>query len=104
MNDRGLGQSSPMNCSQDVSRRAKWPKIETEFEANAKCIRELAEHCYNNANGAVVWYIDTLSITRDLVALQVALNEDKLSSMGASRAQIWWQRAWNCSAATFEQW
>lgn len=84
MDPRGLGQSTPMNYSQDVSRCAKWPKTETVFEANAKCIRELTERCYHNANGAVVKYTDTLSIVWDVEALRVALNEDKLSLMGAS--------------------
>lgn len=83
MDSRGMGQSSPLNCTEmgDYC-SSDWPSTQEEFDANKQCVRDNVEQCY--ANDPLIKYMDTRSIARDVEAVRQALDDGKLNFFGPS--------------------
>ncbi|MEW9554949.1 alpha/beta fold hydrolase [Nonomuraea sp. NPDC050783] len=85
LDPRGVGRSSPIQCSVDVLDQmpATYPADEAEYQTwvayNAKLSKDCREH-----SGAIFDHVDTTSATRDVDSLRAALGERKISFFAIS--------------------
>ncbi|WGL60624.1 alpha/beta fold hydrolase [Pigmentibacter sp. JX0631] len=81
---RGIGNSAPLSCFQDIEKISPFiPKSEEQFLLLQKNVQELRQSCVDKS-GNLLNYINTESVVKDLEAIRVALNEDKITLYGVS--------------------
>lgn len=82
---RGIGLSTPVKCDPTLynKRASLFPSTEAEFEALVESNRAFGESC-RNKTGALFYNLDTASVARDLEAVRIALQEEKLNLIGLS--------------------
>ncbi|GAA0601562.1 alpha/beta hydrolase [Kutzneria viridogrisea] len=82
---RGIGESSPVRCSQDLLGRVPTETVgdQAGFDRLAAYNRELRADC-RKLTGPLFDHVDTLSVARDVDSLRQALGEDKISYFGQS--------------------
>lgn len=85
MDPRGLGLSSPIKCDPDIAneRVSYFPTTDAEFDRLVAHNKALGESCLN-LTGPLVGFVDTLSVSHDIEALRIALDEGDLNYLGLS--------------------
>lgn len=82
---RGVGRSSPVLCSSELS-LSEPPYLLTsqaDFDAMVEFNRRLADDCREHT-GPVFDHVDTLSVVDDLDAIRAALGDQRLTYLGIS--------------------
>lgn len=82
---RGVGASSAIACDPEIWNRniSMFPQSEQELQALVDWNRAKGESCLN-ISGDLVRHIDTTSAAKDLEAIRLALDDEKLNWLGLS--------------------
>ena len=83
---RGVGESSPILCHDDVQRLLSLdpdPQTDEEWQAIVNTVQEFADLCAERAGEALPFY-GTVNVARDMDRIREGLGEDQISYLGFS--------------------
>ena len=87
---RGVGQSSPIHCNQNIQQIIALPpnpQTDAGWQQVIDADKTLANNC-EKAAGAVLPYLGTASVARDMDRIREALGEDKITYVGYSYGTV----------------
>jgi pimeloyl-ACP methyl ester carboxylesterase len=89
MDPRGFGLSTGIQCDPNLWNRrvTQFPTPQEEFDAVLSTQIQIWESCYN-MSGPLLYNIDTRSVTRDMEAVRIALNDGPLNFLGVSYGTV----------------
>jgi pimeloyl-ACP methyl ester carboxylesterase len=89
MDPRGIGASSPMQCSPEIynKRVSFFPQTETTFGSVLEHFKELGTSCAD-LTGPLLEHVDSISVARDFDAVRAAMGDDKFSYIGLSYGTV----------------
>jgi pimeloyl-ACP methyl ester carboxylesterase len=87
---RGVGESSPLSCDEDVQAilaQDAYPESDADWEEIDRSAGELAQQC-SAAAGNILPHLGTVNVARDMDRLREALGEEQLSYLGYSYGTV----------------
>jgi pimeloyl-ACP methyl ester carboxylesterase len=85
LDPRGMGLSTPIQCSIDLwnERASLFPTTQSEFDELVSHNKALGESCIE-LSGNIVKHVDTVSVAKDFEAVRLALGGEKFNYLGFS--------------------
>lgn len=89
MDGRGFGLSTGIQCDPDIwnQRVTRFPSSQDEFDTMISIQTRIWESCYN-MSGSLLYNIDTKSVTQDMEAVRIALDDGPLNFLGISYGTV----------------
>jgi pimeloyl-ACP methyl ester carboxylesterase len=87
---RGVGESSPLSCDEDVQAilaQDAYPENDADWAEIDRSAAQLAQQC-NAAAGNILPHLGTVDVARDMDRLREALGEEQLNYLGYSYGTV----------------
>jgi pimeloyl-ACP methyl ester carboxylesterase len=83
---RGTAGSTPVNCDPEPWNRRypERPQTEAEFQEMLQVFHDRGESCVNQKDNDILYFVDTISVAKDLEAVRIALGDEKMNYIGFS--------------------
>lgn len=83
---RGTAGSTPVQCGPEPwnTRYPQRPQNEAEFQEMLQVFHDRGQSCVNEKDNDILYFVDTISVAKDLEAVRIALGNEKMNFLGFS--------------------